>query len=233
MTSEQTLIQILSKYDTPTICNAIEVAQGRRGFKAFTKCTVQHAPDNVKPMVGFARTAKIAGNQATGESQALVRSRRLDYFRHMAGGPRPAVTVIEDTDYPNCTAAWWGEVHSAVHKGLGIEGALTNGVMRDLDDLEPGFQIIAGSVGPSHAFCHVTEIGTPVNIFDLYVVDGDLLHADQHGAVVIPPDVIKTLPKAIEKLLASERIVLDVARRPDFDMQKLEIAWTAFEKART
>jgi regulator of RNase E activity RraA len=151
----------------------------------------------------------------------------------MAAGPRPAIAVVEDEDHPDCIAAWWGEVHSAVHKGLGMAGALTNGVMRDLGDLEPGFPVIAGSIGPSHGFVHVREIGTPVDILGLGINEGDLVHADRHGAVVVPPALIPILNSAIETLLASEQLILGPAREDGFDIVKLETAWAAFEKART
>ena len=151
----------------------------------------------------------------------------------MADGPRPAVAVIEDVDYPNCTGAWWGEVHTAVHKGLELEGVVTNGVIRDLDNLEPGFPVIGGSVGPSHAFVHVRDIGADVSVFGLSVRQGDLVHADQHGALVVPPDVYYTLDAALDELHAAEALILEPARGPDFDIERLEEAWRAFEKART
>lgn len=230
---DSALLNRLRSCDTPTICNAIEVAQGRRGFSAFTKATMLSSAPQDPAVVGFARTAKIAGRTASAEPVDGVRARRIEYFRYMAAGPRPAVAVIEDEDHPECVAAWWGEVHSAVHKGLGMAGALTNGVMRDLDDIEPGFPVIAGSVGPSHLFVHVREIGTPVRIFGLSIEEGDLVHADRHGAVVVPADVIPGLSAAIDTLLSSEQLILEPARRGDFDIDKLETAWAAFEKART
>ena len=226
------LLELLQKVDTPTVCNAIEVAQGKRGFDAYTKGTMQcSAPGEA--MVGFARTAKIAGREAPTEDVDVIRARRLDYFRNMADGPRPAIAVLEDVDYPHCVSAWWGEVHTNVHKGLGLNGALTNGVMRDLGDLAEGFPVVAGSIGPSHAFVHVRELGTPVNVMGMTVNQGDLVHADRHGGVVIPPEVIPHLKAAIEKMFAGEQIILGPARRPDFDLEKLLAAWAEFEKART
>jgi regulator of RNase E activity RraA len=227
------LLETMRHYDTPTICNAIEVAQGERGFAGFTKATMLCSAPDDGPIVGFARTAKIAGRKPPEDSPQEIRARRIAYFRSMAAGPRPAIAVVEDADHPDCIAAWWGEVHSAVHKGLGLAGALTNGVMRDLDDLEPGFPIIAGSTGPSHGNVHVREIGSQVEIFGMIVDEGDLVHADRHGAVVVPPDVIPGLRSAIEKLLSTEQIILGPARETGFDIEKLETAWAAFEKART
>ena len=127
----------------------------------------------------------------------------------------------------------WHRVHTAVHKGLGLAGAVTNGVMRDLGDLEPGFPVLAGSIGPSHAFVHVREIACTVSIFGMQVHDEDLVHADRHGALVIPRQVIPELHSAIEKLLTTEQLILGPARAEGFTIDKLKDAWAAFEQART
>jgi regulator of RNase E activity RraA len=229
----KSLLERLQAIDTPSVCNAIEVAQGHRGFAAYSRATVISSDPGALAVVGYARTSKIASRKPPEEPVDIIRARRLDYFRHMAAGPRPALAVIEDIDFPHCTGAWWGEVHTAVHKGLGLAGALTNGAMRDLGDLDDNFPVIAGSVGPSHAFVHVTEINTPVKVFDLVVQPDDLVHTDRHGAVVVPPEVFGTLEAAINTLMDSEKLILEPARQPGFGIEALEIAWTAFEKART
>ena len=110
-----------------------------------------------------------------------------------------------------------------------MSGVVTNGVMRDLGDLPKGFPVVAGSVGPSHGFVHVREIDTPVSVFGLTVNPGELVHADRHGALVVPGDVVDQLEAAIQKLLVTERIVLDAARQPGFDFDAFETAWAAFE----
>ncbi|MGD1887431.1 MAG: RraA family protein [Cohaesibacteraceae bacterium] len=227
------LLALLRSVDTPTVCNAIEVVDGKRGFNRFTRGTMQHSKPGDPPIVGFARTAKIAGLAPTNEPPDVIRARRMDYFRSMAAGNGPTAAVIEDVDYPNCIAGWWGEVHVAVHKGLGLAGAVTNGVMRDLDVIDEGFPVLAGSIGPSHGFVHVVEIGTPVNILGMRVAQDELVHADRHGALVIPSAVIPDLKQAIETVVANEAIVLAPARAPGFDITVLEKVWAEFEAART
>lgn len=227
------LLSLLQSVDTPTVCNAIEVAQGRRGFNRFTRGTMLHSNPGAPAIVGFARTARISGLAPPLEDPAVIRARRLDYYRSMATGDGPNVTVIEDIDYPNCIAGWWGEVNVAVHKGLGLSGAVTNGVMRDLDVIDKGFPVLANSIGPSHGYVHVIDIGTPVNVQGMQVVQGDLIHADRHGSLVIPTDVIDDLAASIDKVIASEAIVLGPANKPGFTIAKLEQAWAAFEAART
>lgn len=226
------LLALLRRVDTPTVCNAVEVAQGRRGFDRFTRGTMQHSRPGAPAIVGFARTARISALAPPSEPAEIVRARRMDYFRAMAAGPRPAAAVVEDVDHPHCVGGWWGEVHVAVHKGLGLAGAVTNGVVRDLDVLDPDFPVVAGSVGVSHAFVHVVDIGTPVEVMGLRVRQGELIHADRHGAIAIPDDVVPDLASAIEAVVAREAIVLGPAREPGFDIDRLEEVWAAFEKVR-
>jgi regulator of RNase E activity RraA len=229
---EPNLLTLLQKVDTPTVCNAIEVVQGRRGFNAFTRGTMV-CTDVSRPVIGFAVTAQIAALAPPTEDAPTIRARRMAYYKAMYDGPKPSIAVVEDLDFPNCIGAYWGEINTTVHKGFGMSGALTNGVVRDLADLAPDFPVIAGSIGPSHGYVHVRSIGQPVRIRGLNVVSGDLVHADRHGAVVIPPETIPHLYSAILKMQETERLVLDPARRPGFDFAAFETAWNAFEKSRT
>ena len=230
---DDALLTLLLSVDTPTVCNAIETAQGRRGFERYTRGTVLASAPEYRAMVGYARTARIAARQPSGDAPDIVRERRLGYYRHMSGGPRPAVAVVEDVDVPNAVGAYWGEVNTTVHKALGLDGALTNGVMRDLGDLPDGFPVIAGSVGPSHAFVHVVDFAQGARVFDLDIADGDLVHADRHGAVVIPTDILGDLAAAIETLFRAEACILEPARKGPMSFAEFEAAWAAFEQART
>jgi regulator of RNase E activity RraA len=224
-------LALLHGADTPTVCNAIEVVEGRRGFANFTRATVL-ASDPAARLVGFAATAKLRALRPPEEDAATIRARRMDYYRMVALAPKPSLVVIEDEDAPHAVGAFWGEINTTIHKGLGLSGALTNGVMRDLGDLPEGFPVIAGSVGPSHGFVHVTALAVPVTVFGLTVAPGDLVHADRHGAVVVPTPMIPEIGQAIAKLRATEAIILDAARRPGFDLAAFERAWAAFEAAR-
>ena len=227
------LLKVLQFVDTPTVCNAIEVAQGKRGFDAFTRGTMLCSSPNEPAVVGYARTAKIAAVHPPSETSEVIKKRRMKYYKYMAASPMPAVAVVEDLDFPDCIGAYWGEINTTVHKGFGLSGTLTNGVMRDLGDNPTGFPVVAGSIGPSHGFVHVKEIGTSVKIFGMKVSEGDLVHADRHGAVVIPKDLIETLEKAIKKLFATEHLILKAARKSNFDFEMFKKAWEEFENSRT
>jgi regulator of RNase E activity RraA len=230
---DDTLLALLRRVDTPTVCNAIEVVEGKRGFDRFTRGTMLCSAPEAGAILGYARTARIAAAAPPTEPADVVRTRRMAYYQHMATGPRPAIAVVEDMDGEAAIGAFWGEINTTVHKGFGLAGALTNGVMRDLGDLPDGFPVIAGSIGPSHGFVHVREIATQVTIFGLSITDGDLIHADRHGAVVIPAGYEAALGAAIAKLLDTEKIVLSAARAEGFDFARFADAWARFEAART
>lgn len=229
--SELDILETLRSVDTPTVCNAIEVIEGRRGFDAYTRGHVL-ASDPSGVLVDRARTARISATSPSTEPPEIVRERRMNYYRHMASGSGARLAVVQDLDrHP--VGAFWGELNTIVHKGFGLIGAFTNGVMRDLGDLAPGFPVFAGHIGPSHAFVHVTEVACPVEVFGLTISPDDWVHADRHGALVIPEGYLPELPLAIAKMQQTEAIVLDAARSPDFDFTRFEAAWTAFEAART
>lgn len=226
------LLNLLQSVDTPTVCNAIEVAQGKRGFNDFTRGTML-ASDEKGVIVGYAITAQIAAIEPPTEAVSVIRERRMSYYRAMSESVKPSIAVVEDLDYPNCIGAFWGEVNTTIHKGFGMSGALTNGVMRDLGDMAEDFPVVAGSIGPSHGFVHVRSVNQPINVFGLNIKLGDLVHADRHGAVVVPIDVIDGLEASILKMQETEKLVLDPARKKGFDFNAFEAAWNDFEKART
>ncbi|WP_299201927.1 RraA family protein [uncultured Tateyamaria sp.] len=229
---DDALHELLKSVDTPTVCNAIEVAQGKRGFNAFTRGTMLASdPDGV--MVGYARTARIRALTPPTEASDVVQARRIAYYKYMSEGDRPAVCVVQDLDVPNAIGAYWGEVNTNIHKAFGLSGTLTDGLMRDLGDLADGYPVVAGSVGPSHGFVHVVDYDQPVQIHGLDIRPGDLVHADRHGAIVIPEDVVPKLAEAIATLVRSETIVFDAVKGNRIGFEEFEAVWTAFEAART
>lgn len=218
-------LALLRRTDTPTICNALEHVMGGRTAEGFTKSPVVAADPGLPPIVGYARTARIRASSPAQKPAAEVRALRMAYYEYAVSGPGPNVMVIEDTDWPHCIGGFWGEMQVAQHKGLGVAGTLTNGVLRDLGMLDPGYQVIAGSVGPSHAFVHVTEIDVPVTVFGLNVRPNDLIHADRHGGVLIPAEQVERLPAAIDIVIRKEQPILKAARAPGFTVEKLRAAW--------
>ncbi|MCB1834401.1 MAG: RraA family protein [Geminicoccaceae bacterium] len=224
MSLDQSLLDHLAAFDTPTICNALEVVYGERVITGFTTKPFFCAFPDMKPIVGYARTATMRAVQESVVKGAEAKAHRLAYYEYVASQPGPTIAVIQDLDPEPGVGAMWGEVNTAVHRGLGVLGCVTNGSIRDLDAVDPRFQLIAGLVGPSHAKVHVEAFNVPVNIHGMPVVHGDLIHADRHGAVTIPLDRAGELPAAIDLCVRKEEPVLKAARSGDFSLAKLRAA---------
>jgi regulator of RNase E activity RraA len=214
----------LRAVDTPTICNALELAAGGRSTSGFTTRPAVCSDPALPAIVGFARTARIRASTPSTQSADELRASRLQYYGYVASGPKPTVVVIEDEDLEPI-GAFWGEVNVAIHKGFGLEGTLTNGLVRDLGAHDPGYQVVAGGIGPSHAFVHVTAIDCPVTVLGLAISPGDLVHADRHGAAMIPAHLLDKMPVAIDRVARRERPILAAARRPGFDIAALSAVW--------
>ena len=208
----QSQFEFLRSIDTPTVCNLLEVvAPERRGFGY----TVRHLhcpfPD-LPPMVGFAKTANMRAQDRVPLGESGYMAKRLDYLDYVAAAPQPSIVVIQDIDEIVGYGAFWGEVQTNVHKALGCLGTVTNGSIRDIAQVAVGFQMLAGSIAPSHAFVHVVDYGVSVNIHGMAVKSGDLIHADRHGAVVVPVETIDGMKTAAGKLAATEARIIAAAK---------------------
>jgi regulator of RNase E activity RraA len=220
-TLDPAVLAELRSFDTPTLCNALEVVLPSRQGHGFTRAPLYCVHPDLPPMVGFARTAHICASRPSDRAPAADREVTLAYYRHVAEPPHPTITVIEDIDREP-VGAWWGEVHTHVHRGLGSLGVITDGTVRDLDQVAEGFQVLARGVGPSHAHVHVFDVGSPVTVAGMSVSPGDLIHADRHGALVIPLDVAPQLPDAARRVMKAEQVLIEASKQPDFGIAKLE-----------
>jgi len=205
--------EFLRSIDTPTVCNLIEMVEPERRGWGYTT-THLHCPfPDLPPMVGFAKTATIRSKDVVTFADGFYMQKRLDYLDYVADEPRPSIVVIEDLDGANVGhGAFWGEVQSNVHQALGCLGTITNGSVRDIPMIAPGFQMLAGSIAPSHAYVHVVEFGIDVRVHGMTVLDGTLIHADRHGAVIVPIDKIDAMKRANDKLSAQEARIIGAAR---------------------
>jgi len=209
----QSQLEFLRSIDTPTVCNLVEVvAPERRGFGYTVKHL--HCPFPELPsIVGFAKTVTFKARDAVPLGEANYMQKRLDYLDYVAGEPRPSIMVMEDLDGEHVGyGAFWGEVQSNIHKALGCLGVVTNGSIRDIPMIAPGFQMLAGSIVPSHAYVHVVDVGIDVTVHGMAVKSGDLVHADRHGAIVVPVDKIDAMQAALDVLAAREAKIIAAAK---------------------
>jgi regulator of RNase E activity RraA len=219
-------LRALAAFDTPTICNALELVAPARRASGFIRRPLVAPFPALKPVVAFARTAHIRSREPAPRSPEAAREIRLGYYAHIAAEPRPSIAVIQDIDAPDQGfGAFWGEVQSNIHKGLGCLGVVTDGSVRDLEAMAPGFFVLAGSIMPSHAHVHLVDFGGTVSVAGMVVSPNDVIHADRHGAVVVPAEAIRELPAAADLLARREKVIIDAARSPGFSIERLRRAF--------
>ncbi len=207
--------------DTPTVCNALEAVDVNRRARGFNVRPFVCVRPELPPILGYARTVRIRAAH-----KPASRPDTDGYYSYIAeGGPLPSIAVIEDVDEVPGHGAYWGEVNTNIHYGLGCLGVVTNGSVRDIPDSQANFQMLAGMINPSHAWVNVVDWGLPVNVHGMEVQDQVLVHADQHGAVVIPMESAAAVVEEAAKIMARERIVIEAAQKPGFNMEKLRAAF--------
>jgi len=208
-------LKALATFNTCEVANAIECFDVRLRNEGFTNNTLQcHFPE-LPPMVGYAVTLRVhSGNPPM---QGGTYAQRTEWWDQLDTVPGPHVVVIQDADRRPGIGAFVGEVHAAILQALGCIGVVTNGAVRDVPEIKPlGFPLFSGSLSVSHAYMHVVEVNTPVEVAGLRIHAGDLIHGDQHGIVRIPRQIAPELPEVVARVRAKEREILEFCRSANF-----------------
>jgi 4-hydroxy-4-methyl-2-oxoglutarate aldolase len=218
LTSQQ--VDALKKITSPSVANAIETFNVRPREEGNLSSEIRALFPEMGPMVGYAATAVIRSERGPIEGH---RASLYGWWDFVLSLPAPRVVVVHDLDDPRGQGAQWGEVQANIHRALGCVGVITDGSVRDLDEVRAlGFQFCAAHVSVSHANVHMVDFGIPVKVGGVWVKPGDLVHGDQHGIVTIPPDVAAGIPDAIAKVEATEKRIISVCQSPDFTADKLK-----------
>jgi 4-hydroxy-4-methyl-2-oxoglutarate aldolase len=211
-------IEALRKISTPTVSNAIELFNIRPRNQGFMSPEIRCLFPDLGVMAAHAVTARF-----TAEQPAASPPSRYQLWKHLLEIPEPRVLVLQDLDNPPGFGAFVGEVMATVHQRLGCVGVITNGHLRDLDEVHAlGFHFFAAGVCVSHAYVDLIDFGGPVKVGGLVVRPGDLLHADQHGVLAVPLEIASEIPAAVAKVLEREQRILSCCKSAEFDLEELQ-----------
>lgn len=177
----------LKRWNTPTIYNGWEQITRRDVARdGFNLEETRDFMPAMGPMVGYAVTVVIEPSSARHKANAHAWRQYRDY---VASVPGPKIAVVQDLDKPAVIGSFWGEVNSNTHRALGCVGTITDGAIRDVDEMtNAGFKAIARRLCVGHA--HVTPLrwGHAVTVFGTTIQPNHLIHADKHGFLAIPPE---------------------------------------------
>ncbi len=216
---DETQLDALRRYNTPTISNAIELFNLRPRQTGFLPHTIRCLLPDLGPIVGYAVTSRTrASKPAPDEPPGDLLG---NYLRYVASQPGPLVAVGEDLDDPPGLGAQFGEVTATIHQKLGCVGHITSGCPRDLDEVRAlGFQLFGLNPCVSHAYVRLVEFGTPVRIGGVEIHPGELIHADKHGVCLIPAEAAPRLALACAEVERRERPLLEICRSADFSLER-------------
>ena len=221
LTSEQ--LEILRRVDACTLANAIEAFHERLRNEGFVDNSVHCRFPHLQPMLGYAATVKIRGSAPPTASSSYTD--RMDWWDYILSLPAPRVVVVQDVATKVGFGSLLGAVHVNILRALGCAGAVTNGAVRDLPAAAKlDFPLFSQSISVSHAYIHIVEFGTPVEIGGLKIQSGDLIHGDMHGVQTIPADIAGKIPRAAAEIIAREQELIALCQSRDFSVEKLRAA---------
>ena len=209
----------LRRLDTCTVSNAIEAFKLRLRNAGFANSRVRCVFEDLPPMVGYAATARLRSGEPpiTGSYHD-----RTDWWNSILRVPAPRIAVLQDLDEPPGVGAFLGDMNAAILIALGCVGYVTNGAVRELPRVrDMGLHLFAGNVAVSHAYAHIFDFGSPVNVGGLEVHPGDLLHGDRHGLLTVPKEIAAEIPPVAARLRQGEQRVIDSCRSQEFSVEKL------------
>jgi regulator of RNase E activity RraA len=212
-------LEALRQFTSPTLANALELLGIDRADVPFMSPAIRCFFPEFGPVVGNACTATIMTEKGASGMGDRVPYR---HWKRVTEMPLPRLVVVQDMDQPPARYAWWGEVNGNIHKALGCAGLVTNGGVRDLDEVRGlGFHFFAAEVVVAHGYAHLVDHDIPVKIGGIWVRPGDVLHADRHGVLRIPVETVRELPAAAAEVAAKESRILRLCQSSEFTVERL------------
>ena len=198
---------LLGKYDTPTVCNVIELFDIRPRNSGYMDRRIKACFPDLPPIVGYAATATFrASAPPTGGDAYATLDRHIAAFEEIES---PPIIVFEDLDDPPA-AATFGEIMCTTYQKFGAAGLITSGAGRDLDQVYAlKFPVFTSGAICAHGYCQFPSLHVPVCVGGITVNPGDLLHADRNGVTTIPSEIASEIAPACAEFFRAEAVILN------------------------
>ena len=216
-------LESLRQLDACTLANAIETFHERLRNEGFADRSISCLFPELPPVIGYAATVQVRGSAPPFADGSYPD--RTDWWDYILSVPEPRIVVVEDASTRIGLGSLLGGVHVNILRALGCVGAVTNGSVRDIPDIEnAGFQVFAGGICVSHAYVHITKFGEPAQVGGLKIKSGDLVHGDLHGVQTIPIDLAEKIPPVAAEISRQQKALIEMCRSKDFSPEKLRAA---------
>lgn len=211
----------LRAFDTPTICNLIELFEVRPRHTGYMDGRIRACFPDMPPMVGFAATASFRASGRPLKDAYAGTEEQVERFGELDG---PPIVVFQDLDDP-CTAATFGEVMCTTYQAFGAVGLITSGTGRDLEQVRAiGFPVFTNGAICAHGYCHILHVHQPVHVGGILIYPNDLLHGDLNGVTTIPREIAAEVADIGDEFVAAEKVILDALRQGTPSVSRLREA---------
>lgn len=212
------VLKKLTCFDTPTICNIIELFDVRPRNVGFMDDRIKAAFPEMGPIVGFAATATFRSDASPNAEDGYSSIEdQVELFETLSG---PPIAVFQDLDDP-MVAATFGEVMCTTYQTFGAVGLITSGAGRDLDQVRAiNFPVFTSGTICAHGYVHFPQINVPVRVGGITVKPNDLLHCDVNGVSTVPISIADEIADIGDEFVAAEGIILDILRGPEPTLAK-------------
>jgi 4-hydroxy-4-methyl-2-oxoglutarate aldolase len=213
-------LERLRRLSTCVVASSIEKFHVRLSNAGFANSSVRCVFPEFRPVVGYAATARIRSSNPPMEGGSYYF--RTEWWDDILRIPPPRIVVVQDLDNPPGLGAFVGEVHANILRALGAVAFVTNGSVRDINEVRAlNFQMFAGNVSVSHAYAHVFDFGGAIEVGGLRISPGDLIHGDLHGVVHLPHEIAAEIPDAAAEIMQRRQYFIGLCRSGDFSLESL------------
>jgi 4-hydroxy-4-methyl-2-oxoglutarate aldolase len=220
---EPAALEELRQLDSCSVANAIETFGVRLRNAGFADSSVHCIFEEFPPLVGYAATIRVRTSDPPMEGDSYYY--RLDWLEHLLSVPAPRVLVVQDMDWHPGLGSFIGDVHANILRALGCEGVVTNGAVRNVEAARAlKLQMFVGNLSVSHAFAHLFDFGGVVEVGQMQVRPGDLLHGDRHGVQTVPIEIAQKVPPVVRRMKGEELEIIELCQSGAFTLEKLRSA---------
>lgn len=216
------LLEQLKRFDTPTICNALEAIEPDRRNFGYTTRSMIAINEHAGPVCGLARTATCRSLHPSEKPSDQLKRERLEYYGYVHNGELPKVVVMQDLDGADAgRGPFWGEFNVRIHRALGCVAVITDGSFRDARNLPSDVLLLGAGLRPSHANIHIIGFAGQVNVHGMAVSDSMIVHADEHGAVSFPSIMADKVVEEARLFIESERPIIEACKSDSLSFERL------------
>jgi len=220
-------LQALERFDTPTISNVVEQCNVRDRSQGFVGAQIRCLFPQLGVRVGYAVTV-LADSTTPRERPAMEKEWAI--WQALEQSPKPVFLVIQNTGHRPSHACFLGEIMSNIALRLGAVAVLTDGGVRDIEQISGlGLQIYAAGLVASHGTFRIIDVNAPVRVDGVNIAPGDLLHGDANGVVTVPTEIVPQLIEKCGPFLERERAMIDYVKSRQFSVEGLR-EWYNLEK---